>query len=82
MRVTLQAPVGEAIYRRRKSIIELVFDYIKAQRGFRRVSLRGRARAAAECSLICLTHNQLKLFRYRRALALANWAAGASSSCR
>jgi len=71
MRVKLQTPVGEAIYRRRKSIIEPVFAYIKAQRGFRRVSLRGRARAAAEWSLICLTHNLLKLFRYRPALALA-----------
>lgn len=71
MRVKLQTPVGEAIYRRRKSIIEPVFAYIKAQRGFRRVSLRGRARAAAEWSLICLTHNLLKLFRYRPAPALA-----------
>jgi hypothetical protein len=71
MRVKLQTPGGEAIYRRRKSIIEPVFAYIKAQRGFRRVSLRGRARAAAEWSLICLTHNLLKLFRYRPAHALA-----------
>ena len=71
MRAKLQTMTGEAIYRRRKGIVEPVFAYIKAQRGFRRVSLRGRAKVAAEWSLICLTHNLLKLFRSRPALALA-----------
>ncbi len=65
MRAKLQTTAGEAIYRRRKTIIEPVFAYIKAQRGFRRVSMRGRAKATAEWSLICLTHNLLKLFRYQ-----------------
>ena len=70
MREKLRTALGEAIYRRRKTIIEPVFAYIKAQRGFRQLSFRGRRRAAAEWALICLTHNLLKLFRQQR-LALA-----------
>jgi transposase len=71
MREKLRTALGEAIYRRRKTIVEPVFAYIKAPRGFRQISLRGQRRAAAEWAIICLTHNLLKLFRQRR-LALAN----------
>lgn len=67
MRAKLRQPAAEALYRRRKTIIEPVFAYIKARRGFRQLSLRGRAKTAAEWSLICLTHNVLKLFRHRAA---------------
>ena len=66
MRAKLRTPAGEAIYRRRKAIIEPVFAYIKAHRGFRQFSLRGRAKVAGEWALICLTHNLLKLFTHRR----------------
>jgi len=63
MRAELRTPHGEAIYRRRQTIIEHVFAYIKARRGFRRFSFRGLAQVRAEWSLICLTHNLLKLHR-------------------
>ena len=63
MREKLRSPIGEAIYRRRKTIPEPVFGQIKAVRGFRRFSLRGLARVTGEWALICLTHNLLKLFR-------------------
>jgi hypothetical protein len=41
MRDKLRTADGEALYRRRKAIIEPVFVYIKAIRGFRRFSMRG-----------------------------------------
>lgn len=65
MRVKLQTTLGDAIYRRRKAIIEPIFAYIKDRRGFRRFSFRGLCNVRAEWSLICLTHNLLKLYRAR-----------------
>jgi len=63
MRRKLASDEGKAVYARRKAIVEPVFGQMKAGRGFRRLSLRGRAKAAAEWGLVCLTHNLLKLFR-------------------
>jgi transposase len=63
MRATLQTAAGHAIYALRKTIVEPVFGQIKGARGFRRFSFRGFAKVQAEWSLICLTHNLLKLFR-------------------
>lgn len=63
MRVKLQSPAGHAVYARRKAIVEPVLGQIKATRGFRRFSFRGRLKVEAEWLLICLTHNLLKLFR-------------------
>jgi transposase len=63
MRGKLRTPLGEATYRRRKAIIEPVFAYIKDRRGFRRFSFRGLVNVRAEWSVICLTHNLLKLYR-------------------
>jgi transposase len=65
MRAKLATPSARAVYARRKQIVEPVFGQIKEARGFRRFSFRGRARVAAEWTLICLTHNLLKLFRGR-----------------
>lgn len=65
MRDKLATPLGEALYRRRKAIIEPVFGQIKEIRGFRRFLLRGIGAVSNEWALICLTHNLLKLFRYR-----------------
>jgi hypothetical protein len=39
--------------------------------GFRRFSFRGLAAVRAEWALVCATHDLLKLFRSRAALALA-----------
>ena len=71
MRHKLNTPEGQAIYKMRKAIVEPVFGQIKEGRGFRRFSFRGLAQGAAEWTLICLTHNLLKLFRGRRGLLAA-----------
>jgi transposase len=57
---------GKAIYARRKAIVEPPFGQIKQARGFRRFSFRGIAKVRCEWSLVCLTHNLLKLFRHGR----------------
>jgi transposase len=55
---------GQALYARRKVIVEPVFGQIKGARGFRRFSLRGLAKINGEFRLVCLTPNLLKLWRY------------------
>ena len=62
---------GRQIYSQRKHIVEPVFGQIKEIRGFRRFSFRGLQKVEAEWSLICLTHNLLKLFRARGLTACA-----------
>ena len=63
MREKLKTESGRAVYKQRKMIVEPVFGQIKEVRGFRRFSFRGLEKNTAEWSLICLTHNLLKLFR-------------------
>ena len=63
MRARLRDPEGDRLYRMRKTITEPVFGQIKEARGFRRFLLRGLARVRDEWSLLCLTHNLLKLYR-------------------
>jgi transposase len=63
MRRKLRTKVGAAIYARRKVIVEPVFGQIKEVRGFRRFSLRGLFKVQGEWSLVCLTHNILKIHR-------------------
>jgi transposase len=69
MQAKLRTPAGQKLYAQRKTIVEPVFGQIKAARGFRRFSFRGLRKIAGEWSLVCLTHNLLKLWRYRCALA-------------
>jgi transposase len=71
MRAKLRDPAGRAIYARRKTIPEPVFGQIKEVRSFRRFSFRGCWKVQAEWSLVCLTHNLLKLFRAKPRLAPA-----------
>ena len=66
MRAKLNTDVGDALYRRRKAIVEPVNGQIK-NRGLGALSLRGMDKARGEWSLIALTHNLLKLHRARRA---------------
>ena len=54
---------GRAMYRQRKFIPEPGFGQIKEARGFRRFLLRGMPKVRLEWSLVCTTHNLLKLFR-------------------
>jgi len=65
----LRTKKGRRRYSRRKCIVEPVFGQIKRARGFVQFSLRGLAKMRGEWSLICLTHNLLKLFAAQRAMA-------------
>lgn len=63
MTAKLQTPSGKRVYSRRKETVEPVFGQIKEARGLRRFLFRGLGAVQAEWSLICATHNLLKLFR-------------------
>lgn len=63
MREKLKQPGGQEIYKKRSSTVEPVFAHIKHIRGYRQFLLRGLEQVEAEWSLICMTHNLLKLFR-------------------
>jgi hypothetical protein len=65
MAAKVGTPAGRAFYARRKVSVEPVFGPIKEARGFRRFLLRGVANIRAAWSLVCLTHNLRKLWRYR-----------------
>jgi transposase len=65
MAAKLRTPQGKALYARRKVIVEPVFGQIKGARGFRQFSLRGLEKVNGEWCLVCLTHNLLKIWRYR-----------------
>lgn len=64
MRAKLQTPEGQAIYALRKGTVEPVHGQTKEIRGFRRFSFRGYQKVDHEWSLVCLTHNLLKLHRH------------------
>lgn len=59
----LHRKAGAAIYAARKAIVEPVFGQIKQARGFRQFLLRGIEKVQGEWSLVCTTHNILKLYR-------------------
>jgi len=65
----LRTKKGRQTYSKRKSIVEPVFGQIKRARGFVQFSLRGLAKMRGEWVLVCLTHNLLKLFAARYAIA-------------
>jgi hypothetical protein len=59
----LQTKAGAAVYAARKAIVEPVFGQIKHGRGFRQFLLRGLEKVQGEWSLVCTTHNILKMYR-------------------
>lgn len=63
MRRKLKTKAGKTVYAARKTIVEPVFGPIKHARGFRQFLLRGIDKVRGEWSLVCLTHNVLKLYR-------------------
>lgn len=63
MRRKLRTKKGRGIYSKRKETAEPVFGQIKQGRGFRQFLLRGKEKVRGEWSLICTTHNLLKLWR-------------------
>ena len=66
MRRKLRTRKGRAIYALRKEIVEPVFGQIKQARGFRQFLLRGVEQVKGEWSLVCTTHNILKLWKSGR----------------
>jgi hypothetical protein len=68
MQQLLDTRADRRIYKRRQSTVEPVFGQIKHNRGFRQFFLRGLANVEAEWSLICTTHNLLKLWTNRQQL--------------
>ena len=64
MSAKVRTPEGQALYTRRKVIVEPVFGQIKEVRGFRRFLLRGLDNIRGEWRLVCVTHNLLKIWRY------------------
>jgi len=66
MRRKLKTKCGQAVYGERKKIVEPVFGQIKHARGFRQFLLRGLNNVKGEWSLICTTHNLLKLWNAKR----------------
>jgi transposase len=67
MKRLLMTKKGKNIYGKRKETVEPVFGQIKEIRGFRRFLLRGLEKVKAEWSIICMTHNLLKLYRWKLA---------------
>ena len=63
----LRTKKGRETYAKRKGMIEPIFGQIKHARGFRQFLLRGMEKVRGEWSLVCMTHNLLKLFQSRQA---------------
>jgi hypothetical protein len=59
----LHTKAGAAVYAARKGMVEPVIGQIKHARGFRQFLLRGFEKVQGEWSLVCTTHNILKLYR-------------------
>lgn len=75
MRRKLRTKRGREIYAKRKEIVEPVFGQIKQGRGYRQFLLRGLEKVKGEWSLICTTHNLLKLWRSGKMDPTARFAA-------
>ena len=63
MRQKLRSPAGQAIYHRRKHIVEPVLGVLKEQRGMRRFRYRGLAKVAIEFTLAALAYNLTRMWR-------------------
>jgi hypothetical protein len=57
MGAKLETERGRATYKKRKSIVEPVFGWVKRVLGFRAFSLRGLRKVAGEWILVCLALN-------------------------
>jgi len=63
LRTKLASTEGQAVYKKRREVVEPVFGQIKQCRRLGQFLLRGLEKVRAEWNLICLTHNLLKLHR-------------------
>jgi transposase len=59
----LRRPAGQAVYRRRKAIVEPVFGVLKQQRDLRRFRMRGLAKVAVEVTLAATAFNLTRMWR-------------------
>jgi transposase len=68
MREKLSTSEGRKIYNRRKTIVEPVFGQMRHNLGFRSFLTRTLSKVKGEFSLMCITHNLLKVARYIRSI--------------
>jgi len=61
MQHRLKTKEGKALYDLRKETVEPVFGIVKETMGFRRFSMRGKAKAALEWTLVTLSYNLRRL---------------------
>jgi transposase len=66
MRQKLRGPTGQAVYRRRKALIEPVWGTLKEQRGMRRFRLRGLEKVNIEFTLAAISFNLTRLLAHRQ----------------
>jgi hypothetical protein len=62
----LKTTLGKMLYNLRKQTVEPAFGIIKDVMGFRRFSLRGRAKVSLEWSLVCVSYNFKRLFALKK----------------
>jgi hypothetical protein len=58
----LRSPGGQAVYARRKAVVEPVFGVLKEQRGIRQFRARGLNNIESEFTLATLAYNITRLF--------------------
>jgi transposase len=63
MRAKLRSPAGQAVYARRKAVVEPVFGVLKQQRGMRQFRTRGLQNVNNEFTLATLAYNITRLHR-------------------
>ena len=66
MRQKLRGPTGQAVYRRRKALVEPVWGTLKEQRGMRRFRLRGLKKVSIEFTLAAISFNLTRLLARRQ----------------
>jgi hypothetical protein len=66
MRQKLRGPTGQAVYRRRKALVEPVWGTLKEQRGMRRFRLRGLKKVGIEFTLAAIAFNLTRLLAHRQ----------------
>jgi transposase len=64
----LKTAAGQALYKLRKQTVEPVFGIIKEVMGFRRFTLRGRAKVSLEWTLVCVSYNLKRMFTLKNAV--------------
>ena len=76
MRQKLRGPTGQAVYRRRKALVEPVWGTLKEQRGMRRFRLRGLEKVNIEFTLAAISFNLTRLLAHRQPGATTLTATG------